>query len=268
MRPLVFTAALVTGVLAFPVSDAAAQTTPAAHFASDARPGFLTNYRFHLNAARLAPGDEQFGWDADIGGDVDLIDYGTGRLNFLANYEVVMGSEFRAFDPNQGNYTLDLLGTVQVGDSTEIGLLFHHVSRHLSDRPKRFPVDWNMIGIQAFHRRRVRQLDVDSNIRLLAATNRSSTDYRLQLKGGASVQHGLRVGVDAVVSGDFIVIGVTEDTFDRGTLGGGRLEGALRFTRPGATLDLFLAFERRIDADPLVREPRRWAMFGFRIQSN
>ena len=53
--------------------------------------------------------------------------------------------EFRQFDPNQGNYTLEGSGSVRAGP-IEVAGVFHHVSRHLSDRPKRFPVDWNMIG--------------------------------------------------------------------------------------------------------------------------
>ena len=45
-------------------------------------------------------------WDADFGGEVDVVDYGVGRVSFTTNYEVVMGTQLRRFDPNQGNYIL------------------------------------------------------------------------------------------------------------------------------------------------------------------
>ena len=45
-------------------------------------------------------------WDADFGGELDVVDYGVGRFTFEANYQVVVGEEIRYFDPNQGNYIL------------------------------------------------------------------------------------------------------------------------------------------------------------------
>ena len=57
----------------------------------------------------------------------------------------MLGEQFRAFDPNQGNYVL-------VGEVTTLlaglraGPVFYHQSRHLSDRIKRLSIDWNMLG--------------------------------------------------------------------------------------------------------------------------
>src|ERR671925_411973 len=68
---------------------------------------FLSRYAFHLDAEHLGSNDDRFSWDADLGGDIDLLDYGAGRATFLANYQVIVGDQFRRFDANQGNYTLE-----------------------------------------------------------------------------------------------------------------------------------------------------------------
>ena len=47
-----------------------------------------------------------FVWDTNFGGELDVVDYGTGRATFVANYQAILGDEFRHFDPNQGNYIL------------------------------------------------------------------------------------------------------------------------------------------------------------------
>ena len=108
---------------------------------------FFEQFRFHMNAAKIAGGDQAFRWDADIGGDVDLIDYGQGRVNFLANMETILGEEFRVFDPNQNNYTLDGFASIRLGKS-EVAATFHHVSRHFSDRPKsRHPLGFGKFSL-------------------------------------------------------------------------------------------------------------------------
>src|ERR1051325_1810542 len=109
---------------------------------------FFPRYDFHLGAERLSQSDPRFVWDTNFGGDMDFVDYGRGRATFAANYEAVLGKEFRAFDPNQGDYLLDtsLSGRVH---GYEFAALLHHTSRHLGDRFKRIPVAWNMFGVTA-----------------------------------------------------------------------------------------------------------------------
>ena len=85
---------------------------------------------------KLAYDDPRFTWDAHCGGDFDLVDYVHGRVTFLADYQAVLGSEFRPFDPYQSNYTLEAIGSYRVGQTEIVGVL-HHVSRHLGDRAKR-----------------------------------------------------------------------------------------------------------------------------------
>ena len=51
--------------------------------------------------------DERFSWDTHFGGSFDLVDYVAGRASVTIDYQAVLGSEFRPFDPNQGNYILE-----------------------------------------------------------------------------------------------------------------------------------------------------------------
>ncbi len=135
------------------------------------RPAFLAGYNFHLAAAGLSADDVRFTWDTHWGGDVDLVDYVVGRGKVLVDYEALLGSEFRAFDPNQGNYVLEVSGSARV-KGTEFAGVFHHVSRHLADRPKRFAVAWNVAGVRALRR-----------------VTFGGTQIDVRLEGGKVVQH-------------------------------------------------------------------------------
>ena len=85
---------------------------------------FLSRYDFHLSAAGLGSDDHaRFMWDTHWGGDFDLVDYVNGRLSFLVDYQAVLGNEFRPFDPNQGNYTLEVSGSVRLGRTELVGVL-------------------------------------------------------------------------------------------------------------------------------------------------
>ena len=84
-------------------------------------------------------------WDADFGGELDVVDYGVGRFTFEANYQVVLGEEIRSFDPNQGNYILAGIVSARTRGFEIAGQLYHQ-SRHLADRPKEEAIDWNTLG--------------------------------------------------------------------------------------------------------------------------
>src|SRR5439155_26766044 len=91
---------------------------------------YLTHYDFHLNAASLGSGDTtNYLWDAHFGGALDLVDYVTGRLTFFGDYEALLGSEFRPFDPNQSLYTLEGSASRRVV-ALELAAIAHHVSPH------------------------------------------------------------------------------------------------------------------------------------------
>lgn len=232
-----------------------------------AAPDFLTRYDFHLTAAALAIGDQRFSWDTHFGGSLDLADYVIGRTAIDVDYEAVLGDEFRAFDPNQGNYTLEASTSARIGSDTEVVGIFHHVSRHLSDRPKRFAVAWNLLGA-----------------RVLQRVVRGDTSLDVDVEGGAIVQHSYvdyswigtlrvvarrrlteRAGAFGRASGE--MYGVNGDVLGRTRQVGGFIEGGLRLTGRAGALELFAGLERRVDADPLDRQPRNWALAGFRLLS-
>src|SRR5712692_4744529 len=57
---------------------------------------FLAHYDFHVSLAAPSTQDQRFSWDTHVGGDLDVVDYVRGRVNVLADYEAVHGSQFRA----------------------------------------------------------------------------------------------------------------------------------------------------------------------------
>ncbi len=65
--------------------------------------------------------------------------------------ENILGTEFRAFDPNQANYTLDIALSART-PHVELFFVFHHVSRHFTDRPKIVAIAWNVAQARALRR--------------------------------------------------------------------------------------------------------------------
>ncbi len=224
----------------------------------------LTTFDFHVSLEHLGGDVEQFVWTADYGGDVDLLDYGAGRVNFLANYEAIVGEEFRRFDPNQGNYILDVSSSVRRG-ALELAVVFHHVSCHLSDRPKTFHIDWNMVGLQAVRPVMVGSSRLHLHGRALWTARRSSVDYRAEYGAGISVWHPIHPRMALVGAGDVTIVPVEADLLGRGTQVGSRLEGGVRIEGTGAAIEFFVAFERRIDADPIEARTRNLGLVGVRL---
>jgi len=229
---------------------------------------FFPRYNFQLAANSLSGGDPRFTWDAHFGGAADLVDYVKGRVSVVADFEAVLGSEFRAFDPNQGNYVLETSASAWAGDN-EIAGVFHHVSRHISDRPKRYAIAWNVLGA-----RFLRKIDVGggTTVAVIAGAGRivqhADVDYEWNADVDVIVRHTLNphVGVFAHGWGEmFTVDPAIRGRTDSQT--GGRFEGGVRFDGRGGALELFAGVERRLDADPHDYLPLIWAIAGFRMVS-
>ena len=232
-----------------------------------ANPQFLAHYDFHMAASGLGSNDDmRFGWDTHFGGSADMADYVAGRLGVSVDYEAVLGDEFRIFDPNQGNYTLEAFTSARSG-STEIVGIFHHVSRHLSDRPKRFAIAWNLAGARLLRQIKAGEAVFDIDLEGGPVVQHSYVDYswigELHLQARRPVHQ--YVEVYGRVFGQ--LIGVHEDLAGRELQRGGSLEAGLRLIGRGAVMELFVGAERRIDADPLDRQTRQWAVAGFRLLS-
>ncbi len=225
---------------------------------------FFSRSAFHLEGTALSYDDIRFSWDTHWGGEFDLIDYVNGRGSVLVDYQAVLGDEFRPFDPNQGNYTLEASGSWRVGDTELVGV-FHHVSRHLSDRPKRFAIAMNVLMGRVMH-----HVDIDGTsigVRAEAGklVQQSYVDYSWISEMEVVARRPLtpRVGAYGRVLGQRYWMDKAVST--RAAQRGGRLEGGLRLGGKGGAIELFLGYERVIDADPLDRQPRQWAFGGFRL---
>lgn len=246
------------------VVPAAAQDPGPAPAAAPSAPAFMSRYDFHLSAAALSSPDERFSWDTHFGGDVDIVDYVGGRVNVLIDYQAVLGSEYRPFDPNQGNYTLEVSGSARVG-ATEIAGVFHHLSRHLSDRPKRFAVAYNSFGARGLRRVLVAGTTVDVRAEGLAVLQKSYLDYQWT----ADMDLLLRRPVSKVVSvygrGAVSFYGIDQAVSKRNRQRGGRFEGGVRLDGRAGAIELFAGYERRVDAYQIDLTPMQWGFGGFRL---
>lgn len=253
-------AVIITAVIFGWATSAAAQTV------SGVGVSFLTRGAFHLNAEHLSGiDDERFRWDTNFGGDLDFVDYTIGRLTFAANYQAILGEELWAFDPNQGNYLLEGALSARL-KQVEGWLVFHHMSRHLSDRAKDEPVDWNMLGGRATHAFLVGSTFVEARGDLRWTVQRSYVDYVWELDTDARADHLLRPGFGLFAGGGVRYLGV-DDTRERGNQVGYRAEGGVRLEGSGAAVELFIAGERRIDPYPLEFGTATWFSAGFRLMS-
>lgn len=229
-------------------------------------PQFLSRYDFHLAAAWLGSNDPTFFmWDTHWGGDFDLVDYVRGRFGLLADYQAILGDQFRPFDPNQGNYTLEFSSSYRLG-RTEVAGVFHHVSRHLSDRPKRGAVAMNAAELRLLRRFDIgANTTIDGKLEAGKVVARAYVDYEWIGKLDLTARRRLK----GIASGYGRMLGelyVTDvDVARRPNQTGGRVELGVRLKGNGGALDLFAGWERMVDADLFDRRPRIWPFAGFRL---
>ena len=233
---------------------------------------FLPRYDFHLSVDSLMPpkdtpeaiADERFSWDTDFGGSFDVLDVIVGRAGATINFEAVEGSEYRPFDPNQGNYTLEGFILARVSTRTEFGAIFHHVSRHLSDRAKREAIAWNELGGRALTRFDLRGATVDLDLEGGWAVQHSFVDYTWIGESNVLVRHSISPRVGIFAHGNGKLFGVRSE---RGTQLGVRVEAGVRLGGRGGVMELYLGYENRVDAYPFDRVSQRWGLAGLRLVS-
>ena len=229
---------------------------------------FLSRYDFHLSAESIRRGNEpqdanRFAWIANYGGDIDMLDYGRGRVNFLADFEMIAGRSHHV-DPNQGNFTLDLSSSWRV-KGLEIEAVFHHISRHLIDQAKGPRVAWNSFGARVGSNYVRGPLTISSHLHLAKMIETAYVDYRWEGAGGGRADYRLNRYISLLGSAVFDVISVDPARFGRSTQVGARAEGGVHIKGSGAAVEMFVAFDRRIDADPIDITPRNWVLLGFRL---
>jgi hypothetical protein len=227
---------------------------------------FLTRSGFSFSWAGLVDGDPRFSWDALLGIDLDLADYRVGRLNFTADYEAVLGDERRAFDLNHANYTLEASASYWV-HSIELAGVFHHVSRHLSDRPNPATIAWNVAEVRATRQFLLGKSIVDTQLEVGRVLQHTFVDYVWTSNLRLAIRRSLSPRAALFAGGTGGLIGVDRTRLDRGRLCGARLESGVRLNGQTGALELFVGYERRIDAYPLDRQRARWFALGFRLVS-
>jgi hypothetical protein len=150
----------------------------------------------------------------------------------------------------------------------EVAGVLHHLSRHLGDRPKRFGIAHNVVEARLMRRLTFSENSLALRFEGGKVTNRSAiVDY--SWRGAMEVIARRRLSARRSLFGRAFgeIIAVDPDIAGRGTQHGGRLEAGIRIAGESGALELFGGLERVIDADPLVREPRHWAVGGFRLVS-
>ena len=255
-------------------ASAAAQSSQPVVVSAPAAPDFLTRYDFHLSIERLmlstptpAAVDDRFAWDSRFGGSIDIADLVVARLGVIIDYQAVMGSEYRPFDPNQGNYTLEGFVSARVGANTEVAGIFHHVSRHLSDRSKSFAVAYNEVGGRVLHRLTLGTTTVDLDLEGGRPVQHSYVDYTWIGEGQLLIRRPLTEHVSLFAHGSGQAFAVNDALANRGTQAGGQVEAGVRVTGRAGVLEVFAGYEKRVDADPLDRLSQRWGLAGFRLLS-
>jgi hypothetical protein len=224
---------------------------------------FLPRFDFHLGAEYLSDDDNRFVWDADLGGEVDVVGYGAGRVTFTTNYEVVMGTQLRRFDPNQGNYILAGSASARAA-GFELAGMFYHQSRHLADRPKLGAVDWNMVGARIVRDVTRGRAAWQTRADVRGVIQKSFVDYRWELDAEARGRIALVPRVSLISTGGLRVLGV-DGTRNRGNQAGFLAEGGVRFEGSVAAMEFFVAAERRIDPFPVEFGTVTWLKTGFRV---
>lgn len=243
------------------VTPGAAQMLPSP---APAEPGVVTRYDFHLTGTALGIDDPRFSWAAHFGGDMDLIDYVVGRASISADYEVFLGDEIRAFDPNQSNYTLEASSSVRIGPTEVVGV-FHHVSRHLSDRPKRLAIAWNTGGARVLYRRALDGATIDLNVDAAWVVAHAEVDYTWIGQVDVLARRSLTPHVGAYVHGAGQLFGVDPLRAGRTRQTGGMAEAGLKLNGRAGGIELFAGYEKRVDASPFDRRPLHWGLAGFRL---
>jgi hypothetical protein len=246
------------------VRQTAAQEAPAPNAATKAT--FMARSDVSFLWARMVTPDRRFKWEGRVAFDLDLIAYRRGRLNFTGVYDAVLGDERREFDLNHGNYVFEMSASQRV-QSVELAAVFHHVSRHLTDRDNQRAISWNTVAVRADRRFAISSSTVDARLELGHMGRQAFVDYQWTGELGLTLRRPLDDHTGLFASGSGSVIGLNSAIAHRSRVCGARLEGGLRVNGTRGAVELFAGYERRIDAFPTDRSRLRFWTVGFRLLS-
>jgi hypothetical protein len=149
----------------------------------------------------------------------------------------------------------------------EVAGIFHHVSRHLSDRPKDFAIAYNEIGARLMRRQTFGSTTVDLDLEGGRTIQHSYVDYTWLGEVQVLVRHPINEKVAVFAHGSGQGFLVNDLVAHRGAQGGALAEGGVRVTGRAGVLEIFAGYEKRVDADPIDRLSTRWGLAGFRLLS-
>ncbi len=263
--PFAFLLVLLSALLAPPPAATQVIGGPRPVQTADRQLGFLTRYHAHTQAARLPDGGSAtFTWDTDLGIDMDVFDLGFARGSVFFNLETGVGSERRAIDPTQTNYTMDLSVFTRLPRG-EFGVTFHHISRHRADREHPGAPSWNMLGLSWGDDLRLGVFDIEFAGRWLGTITSSEVDYKQEVNAHLRVLRPLNGRVSLVGEIDGAAVLTDEDMFGRGRQSGGSAHLGLRFRGGAGAGEVLIGRERRVDPDIFVRRPTHWTRLAFRF---
>lgn len=220
----------------------------------------------HLEFSRYAPTETDFVWDSWVGGRATLLRAGATSVYMAGGVETILGSELRTFDANQSNFVLEGGLRRHRGPWTFSGV-FHHVSRHLVDRPKEESVDWNMLALRA--EKHLSEGGEPRGHLLFGVAHRVKRTHVLygwefRAQGDFDV---LPAGPGDVY-GRLVLRAITE-TKTAENMRGGFLdftyEAGWRLRRETRVVHFFVAYEHRNDVYLFQPESRDRALYGFRV---
>lgn len=214
--------------------------------------------------ASMKTSDPRFHWDSVVTVDADLADYGLGRTNFSAAYEGVIGLERRHFDLNHGNYMLEMSSSLRL-QSVEIFGAYHHVSRHLVDRENPGAISWNVLEARALRRFTFAASTLDASFRLGHFSRQAFVDYVWMANLSLMFRRPINEHTGIFAYGFGERRGLNPDVANRTHLCGVRADGGVRFDGSHGAVELFVGYERRMDAFPTDRYRLRFWTLGFRL---
>lgn len=224
---------------------------------------FISQSLWTAGFSALSSGDPHFAYIARVNADVDVVDYVAGRLSFYGQYEGVLGTERRRLDLNHENFVVEASATRRVG-SSEIGAAFHHVSRHLTDRQFESVTAWNEATLRLAHVLTARGTKYWGHVDFSKVLQHSNVDYSWITRVELDLDRPLSQTMRLVATGNATLAQIG-DPATRLHQFGARGEGGIVFGGRKGGIEVYGAFEHRVDAYPISHSRVHWWELGFRL---
>jgi hypothetical protein len=224
----------------------------------------MPRFDFQISLAALSSKDPRFSWGGQAAADFDVVDYVRGRTSVFAKYQVIMGNQLRPFDPNQGNYTFEGATSLRI-HQIELAGVFHHLSRHLSDRANTQSLAFNAVGPRVMRQFRFDKTSLDVRGDIRKVVQHTFIDYSWTTGLYVIARRPVTTTASFFGRADIERYGVHRAISGRSQQNGGHLEIGLHLQGAQGAIELFSGWEQVVDAYPLERASRRWAFIGVRV---